>query len=143
MKNFKWSEKFRAYCVAKGLNSKQVSELTGFTANTVRCWWQSSRKPSKKSQAILIEKLGLSSDVFEDGELRSNFFKKDIPWNRKLKAYCSLNGWTTEDVAKITGVARITVSFWFRGESRPSYTNQKVLCEKLGLDISIFYEEDE
>ena len=143
MKKFKWNEKLRAYCVAKGLKSKQVEKLTGYTHATVRNWWQGSAKPSDEAKAVLIEKLGLSSDVFEDGELSPSFFKKDMSWNRKFKAYCSLNGWTTEDVAKITGFARITVSYWFRGKNRPSYTNQKVLCEKLGLDISIFYEEDE
>ena len=144
MENMKWNEKFKVFCVAKGLKYKEVAELTGFAVGTVSNWWQGSMKPGKEAQKLLAEKLGLSLDIFEDGEINVySLFTTDMKWNNKFKAYCWAKRWSLEDVSKLTGFSTLTISSWFTGARRPSDKRKLILVEKLGIELSIFYEEYE
>lgn len=59
-------------------------------------------------------------------------------WNEKFKDFCVANGWDLEDVSKKTGFSMMTISYWQRGVIKPTKENQKILVQKLGLDIKIF-----
>ncbi len=144
MENMKWNEKFKTFCFAKGWTQQDIVEMTGISIVTVRHWYQGTRPISQKHRLILKEKIGLNLSILEDGEIDIySLFSKDMKWNNKLKAYCYAKGWNFDEVAKMTGFAPMTISHWFAGNKRPSDKTKLLLVEKLGIDISIFYEEFE
>ena len=144
MENMKWNEKFKTFCYAKGWTQRDIAKMTGVGIVTVRHWYQGTRPVSKKHRLILAEKLDLDLDILEDGEISIyTLFKKNMKWHDKLKAYCYAKGWSFDEVAEMTGFSPITISVWFRGDRRPSDKSKIVLSEKLGVDLSIFYEEFE
>jgi len=144
MENMKWNEKFKTFCFANGWTQQEVAEMVGAGIVTVRHWYQGTRPISDNFRKVLVEKLGLDLKLLEDGEIDIySIFTKDMKWHNKLKAYCHAKGWTFDQVAEMTGYSPLTISCWFRGDRRPSDKSKLVLVEKLGVDISIFYEEFE
>lgn len=57
--------KFKLWCVAHGYTARKIEELTGIGRKNIFAWWQELRKPTRANEAILKEKLGIPSGLFD------------------------------------------------------------------------------
>ena len=58
--------KFKLWCIANGYTAKKVSELTGISTQSIYAYYQGARVPNRKTEAILKEKLGIPSGLFDE-----------------------------------------------------------------------------
>ena len=57
--------KFKLWCIANGFTARKVEELTGIRRQNIWAYWQGTRTPTRENEAILKEKLGMPSGLFE------------------------------------------------------------------------------
>lgn len=57
--------KFKLWCVANGYTAKKVEEITGISRKNIFAYWQGTRTPTRANEAILKEKLGIPSGLFD------------------------------------------------------------------------------
>ena len=57
--------KFKLWCVANGYTAREIEELTGVRRQNIWAYWQGTRTPNRNTEAILKEKLGMPSGLFE------------------------------------------------------------------------------
>lgn len=139
-----WNEKFKLFCVANGLRYQDVAKIIDHSPITVSYWWRGVIKPREDTQKLLAEKLGLDIRIFDENA-DFNFLgdTRKLKWNNKFKAFCMSKGWTLQDVSDKTGFAKATITLWYQGNRRPKHDNILVLVDKLGIELCVFYEEDE
>ena len=61
----------------------------------------------------------------------------------KILYLSRLNGWSTYDLAKYSGVKQSTISSWSSGRNQPSIKNLEKICDALGISIEDFLENDQ
>lgn len=54
-----WLEMIEKERIARGLNHRQVAELSRVSQSAVSCWFSGKRKPTKLSKILVEEALGL------------------------------------------------------------------------------------
>lgn len=57
--------KFKVWCIENGYTIKKVAEVTGLSCSSVSAYWQNIRQPSRKTEKMLKEKLGIPSGLFD------------------------------------------------------------------------------
>lgn len=57
--------KFKLWCIANGYTAIKIEELTGIGRKSIWHYWQGVRTPSRATEAILKEKLGIHSGLFD------------------------------------------------------------------------------
>lgn len=57
--------RFKEWCTANGYTAKKIAELTGISFRTIWAYYQGVRTPTRKNEAVLKEKLGLPSGLFD------------------------------------------------------------------------------
>lgn len=57
--------KFKLWCIANGYTAKKVEEVTGISRKNIWAYWQGNRTPTRANEAILKEKLGIPSGLFD------------------------------------------------------------------------------
>jgi transcriptional regulator with XRE-family HTH domain len=58
--------RFKIWCIEHGYIAKEIEALTGVSRSNIWSYWQGTRKPSRKTENILKEKLGIPSGLFDD-----------------------------------------------------------------------------
>ena len=58
--------KFKLWCVAHHYTARKIEELTGISRKNIWAYWQGLRAPTRANEAILKEKLGMPSGLFDD-----------------------------------------------------------------------------
>ena len=58
--------KFKLWCIANGYTARKIEELTGVSHKNIWQYWQGTRTPSRKTENILKEKLGIPSGLVEN-----------------------------------------------------------------------------
>lgn len=56
---------FKRWCKENGYTAKAIEELTGISQRNIWSYWQGSRKPTRKREALLKERLGMPSGLFD------------------------------------------------------------------------------
>jgi len=56
--------KFKLWCIANGYTAKKIEEITGIKRQRIWSYWQGTRTPTRKTEAQLIEKLGMPAGLF-------------------------------------------------------------------------------
>lgn len=57
--------KFKLWCIANGYKAKKIEEITGISRKNIWAYWQGTRTPTRANEAILKEKLGIPSGLFD------------------------------------------------------------------------------
>ena len=58
--------KFKLWCIANGYGAKEVAEITGLSKQTIYFYWQGERAPSRATEKMLKEKLGIPDGLFDE-----------------------------------------------------------------------------
>lgn len=56
--------KFKKWCAENGYTAQKIEELTGISRKSIFAYYQGTRAPTRKNEAILREKLGMPSGLF-------------------------------------------------------------------------------
>lgn len=59
--------KFKLWCIANGYTAKKIEELTdgAISRQSIWAYWQGTRTPTRANEAMLKEKLGIPSGLFD------------------------------------------------------------------------------
>ncbi|WP_405379367.1 hypothetical protein [Phascolarctobacterium sp.] len=58
--------RFKLWCVANGYTARKIEEATGISRKNIWAYWQGTRVPTRANEAILKEKLGIPSGLFDE-----------------------------------------------------------------------------
>jgi transcriptional regulator with XRE-family HTH domain len=56
--------KFKLWCIANGYTARKIEELTGIRKQNIFNYWQGVRTPTRATEKILQDKLGMPSGMF-------------------------------------------------------------------------------